>query len=781
MRVILSLLIAFLLMGSPVFSASSAKAKAVVFDARAAWSYIKDLASDSMQGRRSGQPGAAMAEDYIASKFKEWGLEPAGDEGTYFQNFTIDHVNIEEGVVFEVIAGKERRNFYYEDDWRVQKYSGSGNFTAEVVFVGYGIHAPEKKYDDYDGVDVKGKLVLFTTETPTRLEEKFKDEAEIENRVTAAQKLGARGVLFFKSPTSQRRYFRIRLKKEVYKPDFVILSVEDRVTNFIFKDLETDLRYLLQQIRQTSNSMSYETKVKAFVAVNTLFDEKRPSRNVLAKITGSDRVIMDECVVIGAHMDHLGISPLGEFMNGANDNASGTAVVMEIARIMKLNRSQPKRTVIFALWAGEEQGLLGSEYYVDHPVCPIEKTIAYINMDMVGHGSGKVNLRGTYYGPEVWKLLKEKLPEEILNYVSPGRGGPGGSDHTPFLQKGVPGFAIMTDGFHFKYHRSRDDIDLIKPALLKKTGDFVHKAVEIIASEIGDFIPPLRRETYYLKLQNLINFEMSPLKKFTEHHKDAKDSHVDLQLTLVEEKEELDGDALRIEVLKNIMVASEKLRKAKGLSYYSSADRLSRDVRQGKTTVIPGLRGIRSIQDDPGWAEVLAKQGVFYVFMDSPSFLFTEEGLSEEGKKIVKALNESGILLIVSGIDSSQGKVLLETSKKPLIVLQKNLPDGKVLELIRKKKAALGLILSKEEEAGVYFKKLDEVKKAIGTEHLLIVNEECLWEKKGKEHMLQVIAEILKAEYERQNISNIFSSTFLRVLRNNRGEESPSPFAFIPF
>ena len=166
-------------------------------------------------------------------------------------------------------------------------------------------------------------------------------------------------------------------------------------------------------------------------------------------------------------MDHLGINPLGEVMNGANDNASGTAVVMEIARIMKFNRTKPKRTVIFALWAGEEQGLVGSRYYADHPNLPIEKTVACINMDMVGQGHGKVPFRGVYYGPQIWKVLKEKLPKDILDDVKPGRGGPGGSDHTSFMMKGVPGFFIITTPF-MKYHHSRDDVDLINPEMLKK-------------------------------------------------------------------------------------------------------------------------------------------------------------------------------------------------------------------------------------------------------------------------------------------------------------------------
>jgi microsomal dipeptidase-like Zn-dependent dipeptidase len=775
-RIFLSLFLASLLLLSP----TAAKVKKVAFDAKATWSYIKDLTSDSMQGRKSGQPGAALAEDYIASKFKEWGLEPAGDNGTYFENFTIEHRNIKVGVKLEIITEKARRDFYYGEDWRVQRFSGSGNFTAELVFIGYGIHAPEKKHDDYAGVDVKGKIVVFSSDTSQRLEKKLGDATKIEKRIEAAQKLGARGAIFFKLSTTSSRYFRVRLKKEQYKPDFVILSAERKVMDFIFKDLSTEIRYSIPAMgRRAELPKSLETGVKAFVSVNAIFDEKRPSRNVLAKITGSDKNLKGEYVVIGGHMDHLGITPMGDVMNGANDNASGTAVVMEIARIMKLNRAKPKRTVIFGLWAGEEQGLLGSRHYADHSPFSMNKTVAYINMDMVGHGSGKIPFQGVYYGPKIWKLLKEKLPKEMIDYVNPQRGGPGGSDHTPFLEKGVPGYFIITRGA-IKYHHSRDDSDLIKPEMLKKTGDFVHAAIKILASESGDFFPPMRQENYYLKYQTLVNFELSPLTHVVEHHKNAKDSHVDLQLAIIEGAEGLSGDKLRIDVLKKILSAPEDI-KAKGLSNYSTSGRLSGDIRQGKTTVMTGLKGINAFRDDPIWAQVFAKQGLYFAVIEDPSFLFGKEGLSEEGKKIMKAVNTSGLLFLFNGVDSAQAKVLLKDSKKPVVLLDKNLPDKEVMELIKEKKSALGLVWSGEDDLIAYFKKLDEFKKAVGTEYLMMVNEPCLWGKAGKDPMLKVITEIIKAKYERTDRSNIFSSTFLRVLREARGEGPSQVVPYIPF
>lgn len=743
-------------------------------------SYIEELAADAMRGRESGEPGGVMVEDYVAYKFREWGLEPAGNHETYYQNLTLEHSHVAEGVVFEILTGRERRNFYYGEDWKAQRLSGSGHFTAELVFVGYGIHAPEEEYDDYIGVEVKGKLVFFASDTPRQLKGNLKKEVQMQSRIKAAQDLGARGVIIFRRESDPHRRFRFRIQKEYYKPDFVILTVEDRITNFIFKDLGVDLRYLYREIEKTAKPMSFETGVKAFVSVNAIFDEKRPTRNVIGKISGTDDVLKDESVIIGAHMDHLGINPLGEVMNGANDNASGTAVVMEIARIMKLNQTKPKRTVIFALWAGEEQGLFGSRYYTDHPTHPIEKTVAYINMDMVGHGNGEVPFRGVYYGPQIWEVLKQKLPQEILDDVKPGRGGPGGSDHTPFMLKGIPGFFIITTPF-MKYHHSRDDADLINPEMLEKTGNFVHAAVKILASETQNFIQPMRREAFYLKYRTLMNFELSSLHQFIEHHREAKDSHVDLQLTLLAEKEGLSGDGLRTDILKNMLNATEEINKAKGVTFYSDASQISQDIRLGKTTLLVGLKGIRSFRDDPRWTQVLVKQGIDFVFIDDPASLFDEKELTEEGKGIVSTANASGLLLIFKGLNEAQTISLLESTRKPVVLFSRDLPGEEIQEQIKKRESALGLLLCRYDEPSTYFTKLDLAKKSLGTEHLLMVNEQCLWGKEGREQMLKVISEILKAKYGRDDISNLFSETFLNVLREVREEGEPRPFVYIPF
>ena len=281
MRFLITILLILYLFSSPAWS----KVEKAKIEGQTILNYIKVLADNSMEGRKSGLEGARKAENYIAGKFKEWGIEPAGENNGYFQNIFIEFFNIEPGVNFEILTDRKNRKFFYGDDWSIQKFSGSGDFESEIVFVGYGIHAPEEGYDDYSGVNIKDKIVLFRTGLPTKLEKKLKEESKIENRIKAAQKLGAKGALIF-SDSSQGRFFRLRLKKEIYKPDFVILRAKDNVINFIFEDLPTEIRHLFSEIDKKLKPMSFETGTKARIHVKTTFDEKRIAKNILGKISG---------------------------------------------------------------------------------------------------------------------------------------------------------------------------------------------------------------------------------------------------------------------------------------------------------------------------------------------------------------------------------------------------------------------------------------------------------------------------------------------------------------
>lgn len=746
-----------------------AQNKKVAFDGQAAFGYIKVLASDAMLGRKSGEPSGQWAADYIASKLKDWGLEPAGPKDSFYQDLTYEYYEVERGATLDIIAHHKTREFVYGEDWRQSRYSGSGTIGADIVFVGYGISSPQKQYDDYAGVDVKGKLVLFSTDSARRFQDTIKEEAQLQNRVKAAAEHGARGVLMFRSDTpAAGGFFRGGLEKDIYKPDFLILSLESKVVDFIFKWQKADPRYFFRQIESTGKPQSYDLGVRSLVNLRAVFDEKRPAQNVLAKISGTDPKLKNEYVIVGAHMDHLGVDMGGDVLNGADDNASGTAVVMEAARVMKLNRFNPKRTIVFALWAAEEEGLLGSKYYTENPVYPLEKTVANINLDMEGHGTGKVGASGAYYGPEVWEILKTRLPKDIVDNVIPGRGGPGGSDHSHFLYNGVPAFMVGTDGPHFKTNRVGDVIDLIEPEILRNSGSFTVAALELLSTDPKVPILSRRKETFYWRYETVINHRIPTLDAIVEEHQNVQDPDVDFQLAAIGEKAGLTGDALRAEVMKSLFEGKEKLARTTGLTLYGSqaptAGGMMGARGLAKTTVLVGLQGIASIRDDLRWAEVFSKQGIGFISIDKPEALFGDLGLTDEGKKILEALGKANLLMIVKGLSPAQAKALLENSKKPVILQMTAPPDKSVLDLVKKTGSAVGLVLAKGEDAAAYIQKIDEIKKAIGSEYVSIINENCLWENAGKEQMLNVTAGLLKVKYETGDLANLFSGSFLRAL-----------------
>ncbi len=761
--------IAWILCAALSVAPGLSQAKKAQFDGQAAFDHVKALASDAMLGRKSGEPGGQMAADYVAGKLKQWGLEPAGPKGSYYQDMTFEYYEVERGAALGIVAHDKTRDFVYGEDWRQLPYSGSGTLGADIVFVGYGLSAPQKGYDDYSGVEVRDKLVLFSTDIPRRYDAELREEAAMPNRVKAAREHGARGILTFRSETPAAGGFvRRNLEKDVYKPDFVMVSLESKVVDFIFKWQKADPRYFFQQIEATGKPQSFDLAVQSLVNLRVVFDEKRPAQNVLAKLTGTDKDLKNEFVIVGAHMDHLGIDMAGDVFNGADDNASGTAVVLETARVLSSNRFKPKRTIVFALWAAEEEGLLGSKYYTENPVYPLEKTVANINLDMEGHGTGKVNAGGMYYAPEVWEILKSRLPKDVMDNVVPSRGGPGGSDHTAFLYNGVPAFMVNTAGPHFKTNRVGDVIGLIRPEILRNSGLFVMAALELLSMEPKVPILPGRKEMFFWRFATILDHEAPRLDEFISKYQDVQDPDVDVQLAAIGEKDGLSGDALRDDMLKTLWASRDRLAQAKGLAAYgvpaAGGGGMMGPRGPAKTTVVAGLKGLASIRDEFHWAEVFSSQGASFLLIDQPGSLFSDGGLSDEGQKVLETVGKANLLLIVRGLNPAQAKALLEKTKKPVFLEAPAVPDKDILALVKKTGSALGLVLGKDEDAASFVKKIEEAKAAVGGDYFGLVNENDLWQPAGEDQMIRVIAALLQAKFPIEELPNLFSSAFLRAL-----------------
>ncbi|MGQ9617701.1 MAG: M20/M25/M40 family metallo-hydrolase [Candidatus Aminicenantia bacterium] len=725
--------------------------------------YIKVLSGDKFEGRKSGLLGGERASEWIAGKFKEWGIPPAVKDG-YFQYFTNPFFNVDGDVFLRIYDIKKKRTFSYGDDWRVVNFSGSGKVKGEIVFVGYGIISEKNKWNEYKDISVRDKIVLVVNGYPPFLEEKIGEEAQIGEKVENAYKNGAKGIIFVFKPGETPQRIRLSIPSDKYIKNFIAIYATENVLNFIFKETSTDFLYLMQVIDRERKPASTKLSCFAEISAKTTFDPKRKMRNVIAKIEGFDPVLKEEAVIVGAHMDHLGVSPEGDVYNGANDNASGTAVVMEVARMIKINNFKPKRTLIFALWAGEEQGLLGSRYYVDNPIFPIEKTVAYFNLDMVGHGDGKINFPGIYYGPEIWDILKKKLPEDIRKDLNPSRGGPGGSDHTSFLEKGVPGFGIMTSGYHFKYHQTRDDFDLIKPEILEKVAKFVYNSMKILADE-NIKIQGLREELYTLRYSAVVGFVEKSLSSLIEDARSIEFFDLDLGFLPII------GNSFT-EISKNILDTLETIEKERKISVLTSPSQFMLDSRMGNLSLLLGIEDLKGVREDLRVLKMLSKIGLGYLVLKDEDLA----GLDTES--FLKLCGESGILLLIKSSVPSNIKTIIEGSSKPGIVMAKDLnPD--LQRLIRDKKWKAGVIWKKGISEEEYFKIIESFKEGLGYENILIFREGISL-KNFDSDFLKLVSLLKGKGLKPQQINEMLGQGVIDLLYKVRGEKR-RVMPFIPF
>jgi hypothetical protein len=491
-------------------------------DGQKAKSYIEYLASDQLQGRQTLTPSYQKAADYVAARFKEWGLRPCGDEGTsYFQKVPITRTGAMNLGVPTLIA--DGRPFYFDDaDFTVNSLSTARTTVkAEVVFAGYGISLPAKGLDEYAGLNVQGKVVLafkgspedfsqprgFFTETagkiPAPIGLKPEDVSDSAKIKTAYEKGAAAILLYNPEPTVGLMTGMMFMGMPGGRPEtpaleikrnFLAFDVTERVFRSIIKKApqESTREYgqKLNALRWEIRNKNPRSKVTGVVAVLKGYDVihkyAKEGVNVIGKIEGTDPELKNQYIVLGGHLDHLGTRGT-VIMNGADDDASGVAVVMEAARVLGLGGFKPKRTIVFAGWCGEEMGLLGSNYFGTKPPAGItmDRVVANFNCDMVGLGDN-IGAPGALNFPDIWeKVIRRSQDPDVIAVVKPSTGGPGGSDHSTFITKGIESMALMTGGGggHPDYHDSGDDSSKIDPEILRKTAQFVVQGTMNLADE----------------------------------------------------------------------------------------------------------------------------------------------------------------------------------------------------------------------------------------------------------------------------------------------------------
>jgi aminopeptidase YwaD len=428
---------------------------------------VKYLASPELKGRATGSPELEKAATYISGLFKSFGLKPVSGND-YEQPFTVtvnahlgpdNHLASDEAGTKTVLVAKR--------DYIPFSFSSSGKMSGQVVFAGYGITDADRHYDDYAGIDVKGKIVLMLRHEPQEGKD-LGSHAAFAEKASNAKVHGARGVILVNDvaahPKDADTLLDFGTATGPTDSGILFVQVKEADAEAWMKAEGRDLREIEAGIDKDLQPRSFAmAKLNLDLSVDLQHDTKTV-HNVEAYLPGTT----SEYVIIGAHYDHLGLgdehslapSQIGQIHPGADDNASGTAGVIELARWFS-KQPKPKRGILFMTFAGEELGLLGSSYYVNHPLLPLENAVAMINMDMIGRiREGKVYVNGTGTGSTLAKLVGDLKPPDGFHFDLSENLGYGGSDHMSFTIKSVP-VVFFFSGLHGDYHKPSDTADKI--------------------------------------------------------------------------------------------------------------------------------------------------------------------------------------------------------------------------------------------------------------------------------------------------------------------------------
>lgn len=436
---------------------------------------VRTLSGEEMRGRGTGSPELDKAARYIAGEFKKAGLHPLRN-GSYLQAFEVS-ANARLGRDNEVFFDQDgtRRILKLHQDYLPFNFSGNGQVTGRLVFAGYGITAKEYGYDDYAPVDVRGKIVIVLRHEPQEFDARsvfegrvYTEHSQLLSKVLNARLHGASGVVFINDMANHTGDDGLeRFRRDVSPGDAGIpfVHVRSEIVEQWMAPGGEKLNEIAAAIDRDLKPRSLELPENLRLTIR--IDVKRQTRvvhNVAGYLPGST----DEYVVMGAHYDHLGLgtqyslspSEIGKPHPGADDNASGTAGVLALARTLA-RMPQQRRGFLFLAFAGEEIGLLGSSFYVGHPLLPASKAVAMVNMDMIGRiRDGKVYVGGTGTGDSFRRLLDEVTTGANFDFDYSESGGYGSSDHTSFTTREIP-VLFFFSGLHADYHKPSDTWDKI--------------------------------------------------------------------------------------------------------------------------------------------------------------------------------------------------------------------------------------------------------------------------------------------------------------------------------
>ena len=504
----------FLLITSSAFAQTSSEPGTPTFDGQSWWNYVKVLADDNMEGRDTGSKGLKRAEAYIVEQLKADGLQPAGTDGYYQPVKLIARRTLENDSSLALFHDSKSEPLSFERDaYVVNRISQAPKVDAPLVFLGWGLDIPEKGYSDLQGADLKGKVAVVLlggspSEIPGPLSAHYN---AIRERWSALKKAGAVGIIFIPNPYSMdipwERLKVLRTQVGMAPADETLDDTTGMKLGVAFNPASADKLFAgsghtfqeisdLAKDRKPLPRFSLKAEIRARTKVEV---QELESSNIVAKLEGNDPKLKGDCIVVSAHIDHLGIGePINgdRIYNGAMDNGSGSAMLLDFARSFKENRPTFKRSVIFLWITGEEKGLLGSRYFAEHPTVPASSIVANINTDMflpiiplqavTVYGISESDL-----GEWAAKIAKQH-GIEAQNDPKPQRNGFIRSDQYNFIRKGVPAVAmavgckldtpqqkVIDEWLHNRYHAPSDDTH--QPVNLETAGKFEGLVWDLLA------------------------------------------------------------------------------------------------------------------------------------------------------------------------------------------------------------------------------------------------------------------------------------------------------------
>jgi len=467
--------------------------------------HVNYLASPEMKGRGTGTKELDKAAKYVADKFKEFGLE-AGAGGSYFQKFTVTAgaklgaKNLAGVTISNEQSPMSTTTYKPNEQYLPLNFSDSGKYEGKMVFAGYGITAEEHKYDDYLHLDVKDKAVIVLRNEPQKNDEKSRFDgrqptqySQVVWKAINARNHGAKAIILVNDEPGPGEEDTLIKFGSLTGPDnagILLIQVRRAVVDKWLEPSKRTLTELQKAIDEKLEPQSFYMNGSMLALTVDVEKITAPTQNVVGVIRGANPKLAEEAVIIGAHYDHLGLgernslapSQAGQVHAGADDNASGTAALLELASELAKRRSDLRRSVVFLAFSGEELGLLGSAWYTKNPVWQLDKTAAMINLDMVGRPrEGKLYVGGVGTSP-TFRAIVEKANRTGLQLAFQ-ESGYGSSDHTSFYVKNVP-VLFFFSGLHQDYHKPSDTPEKIQSAELARVADLAMNTALTLAASL---------------------------------------------------------------------------------------------------------------------------------------------------------------------------------------------------------------------------------------------------------------------------------------------------------